>query len=319
MNKLAVVGVGGIGRRHLQSLLKSALPTDKLYAVDPSNASKQALEEQLSDSDRQKLVFLNHACDLPDEINFLVIACNSKNRLKVLSEIIATKRVKNIILEKVLFPSIDEYWKAIHFINQVENLNFVNHPRRLYPINLVLKDLLQDKEFELRIEGGEWGLLCNALHFIDLCQFFASDASLSITKFDIEKLFESKRQGYSEAFGVITGQTGKGHFSLYSIEGYDKPLLITIESKDFRVYLEEATNSITIETNNKTVKELLKDKPIVTYQSDLTGIIYLDIFNNRQVHLPSYQLSATSHIVFLASLENALNKLNISFDSVNIT
>lgn len=320
MNK-AVVGVGGIGRRHAQSLLKELSADDILYAVDPSQSAKNLLENELSVEQLGKVVFLDDVRDLPSKINFLVVACNSKNRLRVIDEIVQNKKVENFLLEKVLFPTIDEYWQAAYLIKKNQGHVYINHPRRLYPVNLALKKLLVGKDFELEILGGDWGLLCNALHFIDLCQFFAEEASLTISHFELNKVFQSKRQGYSEAFGHISGTSGQGRFNLKSVEGFEGSLQIQVKTKDFQITIQEAHQTINIHTNglNQEKYDFLKEKRLSLYQSELTAQVCNDIINGSKIALPSYDFSATSHLIFLSALENALKKIGVNSANINIT
>lgn len=319
MHKIAVVGVGGIGRRHAQSLIGGLSATDKFYAVDPSQASRELLKDQLSASDLDKVIFLESTKDLPSEIDFLVIACNSKNRLQVLSDVLSRSTVKNLILEKVLFPAIDEYWQAAALIKEVQNSTYVNHPRRLYPVNLALKKLLADEEFEFHVRGGEWGLLCNALHFIDLCQFLGGESPLSISTFQLNKVFDSKRPGYSEAFGVVSGTCGKAKFILESLEDWNKPLQISISGNDFKLTIEESTGLIRLDAHDQEKYKVLEGARISLYQSELTDIVNKDILSGRKVDLPSYSFSATSHIIFLAALQNALGEIKITYSDICIT
>lgn len=319
MHKIAVVGVGGIGRRHAQSLIGGLSATDMFYAVDPSQTSRDLLKDQLSVNDVNKVIFLESTKDLPSEIDFLVIACNSKNRLQVLSDVLSKSTVKNLILEKVLFPAIDEYWRAAALVKEVKNSTYVNHPRRLYPVNLALRKLLMDEEFDFRVRGGEWGLLCNALHFIDLCQFLSGQSPLSISTFQLYKVFESKRPGYSEAFGVVSGTCGKAKFTLESLESWDKPLQISISGHDFKLTIEESTGSICLDAHDQKKYKILESAKVSLYQSELTDMIRKDVLSGHNVDLPNYSFSATSHIIFLTALQNALGEIQIRYSDICIT
>lgn len=319
MHKIAVVGVGGIGRRHAQSLIGGLTITDKFYAVDPSKVSRDLLKDQLTASDLDKVIFLESAKDLPSEIDFLVIACSSKNRLQVLLDVLSRSTVKNLILEKVLFPTIDEYWQAAALIKEVKNGVYVNHPRRLYPVNSALKKLLVDEEFEFHVRGGEWGLLCNALHFIDLCQFLSGESPLSISTFQLNKVFDSKRAGYSEAFGIVSGICGKAKFVLESVEDWHKPMEMSISAKDFKLTIEESTGLIRLDAHDQEKYKILEAVKISLYQSELTDMVSKDILSGHNVDLPSYSLSATSHIIFLAALQNALSEIKITYSDICIT
>jgi hypothetical protein len=306
MRNLCVVGIGGIGFRHAQSLLSQLETGDKLYAVDPSEMARENFNASISIENKNHVFFLSDIKNLPESIDFLIIATSSMVRLEVVSSVLINRRIKFLILEKFLFPTIEEHWQAFSILKKTNTPSYVNHPRRYYPINQELREILKNTPFEIDVLGGNWGLLCNAMHFIDLCQFFSRSSALLFNKFEIKKFFPSKRKGYTEAFGVIEGMTGNGRFRLETSEESTAPLQIKIKNKYLEVLIEESSGKIIINGNkNLNQNSSLTNKKLMLYQSEITGRVYKDTISAASIILPEYITSATSHIVFLSALKSA--------------
>ena len=60
---------------------------------------------------------------------------------------------------------------------------WVNIPRRLMAWHKVIKDQIQSSGYsvmQVRLTGGQWGLACNAIHFIDLVSWWTGSPVLNI-------------------------------------------------------------------------------------------------------------------------------------------
>lgn len=62
--------------------------------------------------------------------------------------------------------------------------------------------------------GGDWGLGCNAIHFLDLLTFFTGkvDFELDVSHLDSE-IRVSKRERFVEFTGCLLGKCGETKFS----------------------------------------------------------------------------------------------------------
>lgn len=70
---------------------------------------------------------------------------------------------------------------------------WVNHPRRMYPFYQELRQKLKKANFS--ISGGDWGLACNGLHFLDLISYLSSSNDFKLnTDFLDKQLKETKRK-----------------------------------------------------------------------------------------------------------------------------
>lgn len=95
MKKIAIIGAGQLGSRHLQALSK-VRDEATLYIVDPLEESLKISERRFHEvkSVNKKLVSLKEISDLPKELEFVIISTNSKERLGVLKELVAHAKVK---------------------------------------------------------------------------------------------------------------------------------------------------------------------------------------------------------------------------------
>ena len=104
--KVAVIGLGKIGCRHLEALFKSIFPIE-LYGIDPQKSSIDIARKSIEDLPANKYVksvsITKELKQLPEALDLVVIATNSDIRLKVLSELLDHSEVNFIILEKILF------------------------------------------------------------------------------------------------------------------------------------------------------------------------------------------------------------------------
>lgn len=136
MKKIAIIGAGQLGSRHLQGVVSSSHNYD-IQIVDLNNESLKVAEERyLQVKPKSSLSVLSTYSsidELSDEIDTVIIATNSNVRFKVLKELLEKKSIKNLVIEKVLFQNLEEYDQAEELILKHGVKAWVNHPRRMYP------------------------------------------------------------------------------------------------------------------------------------------------------------------------------------------
>jgi len=207
-----VIGVGGIGSRHLESLVK--IDGACIFCVDPKVISRET---------RENIIYLEKISDLPRDIQFdlCVIATSSAPRLQILREIIGFN-VKWIILEKIAFTSLNEYDEAI-LLSKISGIPiYVNYIFR-YADSLA-KILRLESKWTVIIPRA--GLCCNILHFIDLYRYLYGAIPDQFEVRRIGDIFDSKRIGYSDFFGIATFSNRKtgivGTYRCGWISGYPR-------------------------------------------------------------------------------------------------
>ncbi|WP_298623532.1 Gfo/Idh/MocA family oxidoreductase [uncultured Legionella sp.] len=306
MKNIVVIGSGQLGSRHLQGLTKLNIEA-AIEVVEPNIESVNMTKERLNSIEQndsiKRITFKSRIEELSDNIDLCIIATNSDVRLKVVQELLEKKRVKNIVLEKVLFQRLADYETANSLFKASDVNVWVNCARRAFAIYKQLKQrLTEEPSIEFRVVGGHWGLGCNAIHFIDLFSMLCGEVNYSIidNKLD-DEVIASKRNGFIEFTGNITGQFKNGHtFDLVSIKNSSQPLLIEIITSKERLLVDETNGKMSVfHTDNVLVDTISFD---MVYQSNLTDLTANQILTTSQCDLPNYADSSIIHQTLLEFL-----------------
>lgn len=160
MYKIAVIGAGQLGSRHLQGLKLSKLKSD-IWVVDNNPNSLQIAQQRYEEGEvnsNQTIYYIQLIDQLPAELDLVVIATSSKPRLTILKSLLAKVKVVNIILEKFLFTGLADYDEAAQLL-QINHVNaWVNCPRRLFGFYAEIDSMI-DKQKPLVMEYADsnWG------------------------------------------------------------------------------------------------------------------------------------------------------------------
>jgi hypothetical protein len=185
----------------------------------------------------------------------------------------------------------------------------------------------KDKILNFSIEGDNWGLACNSLHFIDLAAYLLDSDLISVTSIYVDKLiYESKRIGFIELNGTIIGQFSNDTLiSLSSfrneIENISKEIYITISTKKENILICEGPVS-TVLYKSKTNQENnnLFEKFELNLQSELTKDLANDIFLTKKCQLPTLTDALSNHVTFIKIMLDFYNHLNNSrYEKMPIT
>lgn len=305
--KIGIIGAGQIGSRHIQGVLKVKKYDFDIDVVEPNKAaallSKKRNEE--IDSDLQ-INYHESIQDLRGQYEAVIISTNSNHRLEIIIELLSQVEVKVLILEKVVFQSIEEFKALEEILKGKEIQVFVNHPRRMYSYYQQLKRELKESNetiSHIHILGNDWGLACNGLHFIDLASFLMDELPLSISNHHLEEIIPSKRPGYIEFTGHLwVHYTKQSSLLLSSLKGENKATSIEIICAQHKFHIEEGGRAIISRFKNS---KWLSDTPIKTpFQSELTMYLIEDILNGKSPNLTPLDTSKICHQSFIESLNN---------------
>jgi predicted dehydrogenase len=243
MYNIAVIGAGQLGSRHLQGLAGVSFPCN-LHVIDPYEKSLTLALERLREVEAKNVheVFLHKSSEkIPDLIDLAVIATTSDIRMKAIEELLSSRIVKNLVLEKVLFQSFSEYAMAANLM-QINSVNsWVNCPRRLYPVYENLKKFWGNEPIiYMDVHGGDWGLGCNGIHFLDLLAFIYPGEKFYFECGGLDKESRtSKRAGFIEFTGTLRGTYGQTTLNLTSVHKSKVNHLITLRGEKKSVVIDE--------------------------------------------------------------------------------
>lgn len=299
MKNIAVIGVGALGKRHLQSLLELG----NMYHLFGIEADRNTLKE-LESVFAGKVTFYNAIECLPAELEACVIATGSNVRRAVFEKLIDVADVKNILFEKVLFQRNSDYYWVQKKLQEKEINAYVNCVRREWDSYKWLKNEIKDmKSFVYTVTGGEWGLCCNGIHMIDLMLYLAGEEEYTVDKSSIfPEIIESKRKGFYELYGTLAGKSGKcNFFQISCLKGSESPSLILIGSDICNIVIDEGKQIAYISKQNNGW-EWDKKEFLVPYQSQLTTKEIKAIINGDS-NLPDYETAMKVHLKYIDVLQ----------------
>ena len=302
---IALVGSGELGSRHLQSLIGTE--NASITVVEPSGVSVEMSRKRISESNvvnKSSIVFVNDVKSLPTEIDFVVIATGAGPRLSIMSDILSHARVKYLLLEKVLFQSVEDYAKAKQIIESKNVKVWVNCPRRMFQFYSSIKlNLNKSNPIIMAVKGGSWGLACNSIHFIDIFSFLTESKVVRVFNDGLEnKIYPSKRQGYVEFFGVLTVTFENNHVLKLDCTHGTMPMEIAIHSIDGTYNIDEASGTIFYNGKKSNIEVLVK------FQSELTHSVLDEALSFGQSKLTSFDEACEYHIPIIKSLLSFYNK-----------
>ena len=308
-----LVGCGNLGSRYLQGLL-SINKKLKIFIIEPSdksiNNAKKLLSKYFSGS-TNSCIFFKSFPNVNEKFDIAIIATTANCRYQILSEIKKRYIVKQFILEKVLAQSISQI-KMIEELLRPDKKKWVNTPRRCMKWHKKIKSnffVNIEKPLNVIVSGGDWGLACNAIHFLDLVAWWTNSKLKKVNSEGIKSWFESKRPGFYDAYGIIEAHYCDGSFlKMVSEEKKTSPSIKVRNCADIYEIQEKAGLAL----SSRGLKILGENE----FQSKLTSEIVEDLFNNKDPGLVTLNESVEHHLLLIDSLLKSWNKLKCSSDSI---
>lgn len=294
MKRIAIIGAGQLGSRHLQGVRRCTEPLD-IWVVDPGEQSLEIARqryEQVEPGAAHTAHFAASADELPDHLDLAIVATGSMPRLAVTRAMLHGRKVDTLILEKFLFPQAAQYEEASRLIAMSGTKAYVNCPRRMYPSFKLIRSLLPaDATLEMTVEGSQWGLCCNAIHYIDIFMSLCGAETFRVDTGALEpKLLENKRPGYVELQGTLTVTTPRGDKLTLICADSDRPMYVNVNGME----LDEIHG--TLQAGGETWQVP------TPFQSQLT-----DRLVQEPIVLTDYETSKSYHLTLLSALLEFVN------------
>ncbi|XOV79195.1 MAG: Gfo/Idh/MocA family oxidoreductase [Aestuariibacter sp.] len=313
--KLAVIGAGQLGSRHLQAL--SLLDSENIHiqVLDLNQASLEVAEQRMKamnyESNRFHVDYISDYKELYSDIDVVVIATGADVRFRAISSLLEVASVRYLILEKVLFQTELEYAETFSLLEKHDVAAWVNCPQRTWDIYQQIRaEITQDSVIEMSVTGGQWGLACNAIHYIDLFAFLSESPVLNVsTERLLPKTVPSKRDSFIELVGTMTAWTENGsHLILRSFEESDAPVLVTIDSGTHRFTIRENERHFMKSSGSKGWC-WDEDDYKVPYQSEATNRLVEQLMASGTCSLSTYSDSMSLHLPLIRAINNYLTAL----------
>jgi len=305
--RIAIIGAGQIGSRHLQALAKIDVPV-YLQVVDKNETSlgisEQRYLEVPSNPNIMRIDFLSDISELHKNIDLCIIATNADVRFVIMKDILRGNEIKNVILEKVTFQCKEQFEEIKSLLKEQNVHCWVNCPRRTYPIYKQIKKYFdKNEQVNCHISGGNWGLASNAIHFIDLMEYFVNESNyeLDISRLDA-CLLPAKRSGFAEITGCLVAIFRNGNqLVMNSISGSHDPVIIELESSSCAVFVHEAAGIAKMVSSKRgAISETIDFT--MPYQSNLTQDQAKEILEFGTSQLTDYGISSKLQMPFIEGI-----------------
>jgi len=311
--RLAIIGAGQIGLRHLQSL--NLLEQDiSLEILDPSEQSLKAAKElvnRFTNRRVKKVAFYQDISSLDDSLDLVIVATNSKVRFQVLQELISKKQVRYLIVEKILFQEPNHFAEINELLNRKNIRAWVNCPLRTIGFYQDLQGLLANSQsLQYYVSYANIDLGSNAIHHLDLFVFLTGEIDLTIDSALLDdRIIPSKRAGFSEFTGTLTGSTKRGDkIVLTSYPAGNAPPFVMISSERMRCVILPKEQRAWLYTENSGWH--WEEKAYIhPYQSQQTNLAIEEILTTGNSRLTSYFQSWQIHLPLLRAFMRHIEKV----------
>ncbi len=306
LNNIAIIGAGQLGSRHLQGLKTASSPL-AITVVDSNDESLGIAKERYDAIDKigeKTIQYVNTIESLPVQLDLVIVATGSKPRASIVKSLLSHASVRYLILEKVLFTQLSDYDEIEVLLKAKNTRCWVNCPRRMFgSYNMIKNSIDPTHPIKMEYVGKDWGLCCNAMHFIDVFMYLTQDKTFTINTEGIKpNIYESKRPGYIEMYGKLHITTESGDELILScLSSIDQPARVEIKNGLNHFALDEISGILIIDG-----KETKVDTP---YQSQTTGILADSIIRTGYSPLTPYEKSAQYHKVYIQKLLEKYNEI----------
>lgn len=310
--KVLIVGAGQLGSRHLQALRNIKFDLD-ITVSDPSlDSLKVAREryESLPEVGKHKIQYLEN---MPQSGSWdlAILASNAGPRKNILKHAVDRLQIKNFVIEKILFTNTPDYEWAAQLTKSALKNAWVNCCMRQMPIYQQIKDQFTDKKFHMVVSGSNYGLITNAIHYIDYAAWLAgtTDFTLDTSMLDLQ-VIQSKRKGYLELNGHLKAQFQSGAVATFSCfsEG-QLPIVVEVHGPTQRcLVFESERKAIFSKAANGWGRE--EREAVIPFQSQLTTEVVNRLYENKGCALPTLDESIRTHLNLLKPLKDFLVQVN---------
>lgn len=306
---IAVIGAGQLGSRHLQALHNISEPL-RIQVIDPSPTSLATAKERyesLTPAAPHVVTYSPALDSTVGTIDVAIVACNADYRRQAVEQGIASNGVRFFVLEKYLFPRREDYQAIGDLLAKNKSTAWVNCSMRTQTIYAELKQRLSGQPLEFHVNGGQYGLITNAIHFLDYLAYVTDQDEFIIdTTYLDPQPIPSKRQGFLELNGTLIVHGKKhshGMFTCYAAG--NAPIMMSFTTPTARYVTRDAEQKA-FTSRQDTEWAWSEISAPVPFQSAMTAEVVKQILSDGTCSLTPYQQSAKIHLQLLEPLQEFL-------------
>jgi len=302
MKKILVVGFGAMGCRHVQSLLSHKNIYD-IHVVEPSaeiiHANTQRIGAQPGD-----FTVYSSIEEIPRQFDVAIVATSSGPRFAIMKQLLEIG-IKKFLVEKVVFQSRHQFDEIIAMMDQVGAKAYCNFVNRYFDAYNQIKEAVavHGEQCSMLVHGGEFGLGCNAIHYIDIFQYVNGAHGLNMHNATLDVLDTGNRRGmqYKEFSGAFNISDTKGNkLAIISEKAFSGGVTISFCFGKTQYLLSEQTQQMYI------VNHQIETSPFVILPtSRLTHTIIQDILSG-ECRLTQIEETVAAHDLLFKKFNSVL-------------
>lgn len=301
--KILIVGLGNIGLRHYESLNNSKYNIDILiYDINKKSYTKINKNKK-----NHKTTFISDLRKLNHKNFFLtIISTPAFHRLEICKKITRLSNSKYFIIEKILEQSENRLNELAKLFKNKRNC-WVNTPFPVSEPFKKIKRFLPKNLNEIYVNGYNWNLASNFIHFVSLVDYFFDQKKIHNILIDKNSYWAlSKRENFREFYGTIRIKFRK--VTLILTNRLNRENI----NKKFSIKISNRINKITYNQDSEFFK--INNKKIncskITLQSNLTKIYLKQLIKENKLELNRLNKSVNLHIPVINAFKKHFNENN---------
>lgn len=315
--RILLVGCGKIGSRHLQSAA-SLGDVSEVHVVDSNEASLEMGKSRLREvKDINRNIKFSWFRQLDNQSyggDICIVATLSGGRCALIKEIAERLGYRKFIIEKIVTQSINEYIGLLDFCRRKDIQSWVNCQSRTYRIHKYIKSLINHSEPVILANiGGNLGLACTGLHYVDLFIFYDGAKEIKPKVTNVDDILHSSMRGKDiyDLSGIMQGYSDKGSSITISYSNLDLgPDYLSIVTPSYKFIVDNYAALTAYESSKKEDWSWRKIPIEEKYMLSLTSRnMVLDIFRSGTCELPTLTDCFPAHKYILGELLPHFNRL----------
>jgi len=227
-----------------------------------------------------------------------IVATTAERRVEIVEELLAIG-CRRFLLEKIVCQSEQQYSALVANLRRHDAKAWVHCPRRYYPLYQALQSVAADDPFlSLKVTGGDLGLGCNAIHFVDLFAYLTGrpGPALNGSLLDDAVVPSRRRSGVVEFSGTITGTADPGHWlDITFIRNSSINVTLSLVTSRFSAFIDETAGYFAGSSELlDSIPERAREVRLIP-SSELTTVIVDEILESDASLLPSVEDSWPVH------------------------
>lgn len=313
MHRIAIVGAGQLGSRHLQALQAVSGPL-AIQVLDPSEASLERARARFAEADRHAghTIRFGRAIEAGAAFDLAIVATNADTRVAALSALLDAASVRFLILEKLLFDRRADAGTLAALAANCEGA-WVNCAMRVMPAYEELRHELGPGPVRYRVTGSRYGLVTNAIHYLDHVVHLTGCATFTLDTRDVDlPPVPSKRPGFLELTGSLDARFADGsRCEIVCHADGEAPVLVEIFTSSRRFLVREDAGRMWTARAEGGWQWQERDARI-PFQSELTATVVERLRDTGDAGLSPLPDSIAVHLQLLEPLGAALTAAGIA-------